>query len=250
MSQNEQQKVASLGNPPSQGNPIPQIVRRGFSELTATTPQVAKVAKVFNWKPEKLLVRVQRALPALFEQHIYLAVAGNVRIHPESLAKILEVYRGSKPLSEGDLERRPLGKNVVSNSFGDFSDFFEACINLVKVVTKEYEAFGITMHFAAEIVSAYGPGQPEQVIEMIDTNLDECCEYFHVKSGSYSRRLRTCTWIFLKEVLPELRERGIPNVLDPSELFSHQSFQRRFLEESSDERYLETEIRTLLQGEL
>src|SRR6266481_2244098 len=167
-------------------------------ELTTTNPMVVALSKAFRWKPETVIARIERALPNKFEQQVYLGVAESFRIRPESLAKLLELYRGGKPLSPSDLERRPMGKNVVSNSFGDFSDFFEACMNLVKIVSKEFEAFGIGMEFAARIVLAYGPNNPEQVIEMVDANLDECCEFFQISSHhSYPVRLRLCVWHFI-----------------------------------------------------
>jgi hypothetical protein len=224
-------------------------------ELVVTNPIVAALSKAFHWKPSTAVARIERALPDKFEQQVYLGVAESFRIHPESLAKLLSLYRGAKPLSVNDLDRRSVGKNVVANSFGDFSDFFEACMALIKVVSKEFAAFNLSMELAARIVLAYGPNNPEQVIEMIDTNLDECSEFFEIStSRPYGERMRMCTWFFITDILPELQRRGVPNPLDTSEFIGDLAWQTYCLgEELSVDREdpeLEKRIRELVRGDI
>ncbi len=260
MSQHEDksEETGATGNPsskegsPSQ-NPKQDLVPAERYSLTPANPIIVGLSRAFHWTPATAITRIEQALPDKFEQQVYLGVAESFRIHPESLAKLLRLYRGSKPLSVHDLERRPMGQNVVSNSFGDFSDFFEACMNLVKVVAKEFEAFSINMEFAARIVLAYGPNNPEQVIEMIDANLDECCDFFGIsKYRGYGARLRICTWYFVDRLLPELMNRGVPNVLDPDEFIGDRALQRYCLgEESASERRdpdFERQLHDLLHG--
>jgi hypothetical protein len=222
--------------------------------LVPTNPTVVSLSRAFKWNPETVIARVQRALPVQFEQQIYLAVAESFRIHPESLAKLLLIYRGSKPLSITDLERRELGKNVVSNSFGDFSDFFEACMHLVKIVSKEYEAFGLSMDLAAHIVLTFGVNHPEALIEMIDTNLEECCDFFGIsRHQPYSLQMRLCVWCYITKLLPLLREAGIPDVLDPTEFMGHERFRQKCFNQALGNDELEEavpieKIRELLRG--
>ena len=222
-------------------------------DLMITNPTVVALSKAFHWKPETTIARIERALPAKFEQQVYLAVAESFRIQPESLAKILAIYRGPKPLSVTDLERRTLGKNVVTNSFGDFADFFEACMNLVKIIVKEYEAFVPSMELAAFIVQAFGNNHPEALIEMIDTNLDEFCEFFEISiHHTYSERMRLCTWLYIVKLLPKLRKQGVPDVLNVEEFFTHDALRRQCLKEKFDiensEDDLLREVHDILNG--
>jgi hypothetical protein len=219
----------------------------GQFELVPTNPAVLAVSKALHWKPETAIIHIQRALPAKFEQQVYLRIGPDFGMKPESLAKILSIYRGSKPLCENDRERYVIGENLVVSSLSEASDFIEACMDLVKVIAKEYPAFGLSHTLAALIVQAYGTDSPEQVVEMIDTNLDELCEYFEVGSKrSYSERMRICVYLFIQNLLPELRRRGVPNPLDLDE-FIHGTLGK----EETDIESLEfkQKLHTLLNGD-
>ena len=247
--QDSPQKESGPGTPSSQAlAPLERFA------LAVTNPTVISLSKAFNWKPETVIARVERALPEKFEQQVYLAVAESFRIRPESLALLLDIWRGGKPLTIHDLERRQIGQNVVANSFGNFSDFFEACMSLIKIVCKEYQAFGISMELAAHIVLAFGVNQPEALIEMIDTNLDECCEFFGVSlHRSYHERMRICTWSYIEHLLPKLREQGIPDVLDPSEFIGHEELRRHCIRqaldgEAGDHERIPEAVREILKG--
>ena len=228
------------------------IAERKLGEITVASPQILAVAQAFNMAPQKLLVRVKNCLPAVFEQHVYLEVAHDFRIHPETMAKILAVYRAGRPLSESDLERRPVGQNTVSNTFGDFADFFECVMNFIKLIPKEYPGFAVGAELAADIVVAYGKESPERVIEMIAANLDEMCEYYNIQRGTACGRLRTCVYRFMRQTLPRLRARGIPDLLDVDEILSALSSWKDswcLEDDAGDTITVRDELRTLGEGD-
>jgi hypothetical protein len=215
---------------------------------------VIKLARRLRWSAKVAVARIERALPVKFEQQVYLSVADGFSIHPESLAKLLAMFRGDRPLAIEDLENRPSGsKNIVVNRFGEFSDFLSACMNLVKIVPQEFCGLALGMELAGKMVMEYGTKNPEQVIEMIDTNLDECCEFFGISPfHDYPKRMRLCIWNYMDNILPELRKRGVPDPLDPAEFIGDWSFQRycsgEHLDVYDDDPVLRREIHDLLKG--
>lgn len=180
--------------------------------LTVTHPQVQQLAKAFRWRPQTAIARIERALPAKFEQQIYLVVGSQFRILPESLAKLLHLYRARKYFQLQDLEQRPVGKNLVSNPFGQFTDYFAGCMNLWRLVAGEFSVSFLSLELVGRLVLAYGTEEPERIIELLDTNLDECCRILGISTHrSYPERMRLCLWLFVTEILTCCRARGIPD---------------------------------------
>jgi hypothetical protein len=205
-----------------------------------------KVAETFKWRPARALQRIKDALPSVFEQHLYVVLAPHFRIHPETLAKLRKIY-SDKPLSIDDLKRKDAGQGLRTNPLGNFSDFFGACMNLVKIVTKEYSAFSMSMEIAGRIVLAYGVENPEGAIEMIDDALDNWCELFNVDADrSYSERMRICTWILVDNLLPQLEDRGIPAPLRFEDVSEYEWLRNSF--ESTDSDAIERQLNEIRNG--
>jgi hypothetical protein len=195
-----------------------QITRKGDSPASAslvpTNPRVLSLAKRFRWKPETVISRIKRALPAPLEQEIYLGIGPDFRMFPESLAKLLRFFLGQERLEIEDLESVTVGNNLVYSRFKNFADFLQECLNLLKIVSKEYSDFSLTIEQAAVIVSTYGNDHPERLIEMVDTNLDELCEILGVGEGhTYRYRMQICVWLMVTKVIPENRESCRPEIL-------------------------------------
>ena len=200
----------------------------GGFELKASNPVVHSLAIKLNWKPETVVRRVSTALSEKFEQQVYLSVATQFSIHPESMAKLLVIYRGDTPLTASSLERRKIGENLLSNSFGEFIEYLEECMNLIRIVTAEHQAFSMSMELAGIIVSTYGK-ESERFIEMVDSNLDDCCNFMGVNTKrSYSEKMRTCIFLIISKVFPQLKIRGVPDPLDISDLFEDEDFRAAF----------------------
>jgi hypothetical protein len=187
--------------------------------LVPDNPSIVKLSKRLRWKPETAIRRIQHALPAPVEQQIYLELAADFGILPESMAKLLRFYIGEESLELDDLDPHSVGDNLVSTKFTNFVEFLVQCLNLLKIVAKEFTSFSLTIEHAAIIVTHYGTDQPEALLEMIDGNLEELCEMVGISNEkSYEYRMRTCVWVVVKTVIAENRKSGRPDILDPSDL--------------------------------
>lgn len=213
-----------------------ELVPIGRFDLVPANPSVQTIARAFHWKPNTVIVRIERALPTKFEQQVYLTVASDFRIHPESLAKLLHLWRGEHPLQLSDLEYTVVAPHIVSSRFGNFVRYLEACLSLLKIVSMEYNAFPVTVEFAGMIVLAYGSDEPERLIELIDAQLEECCEVLGIGNNhSYSVRMRLCVWVFVTKIIPYNRAHGLPDILDLSDFFEYGRGQRAYFRSALDE---------------
>ncbi len=198
--------------------------------LVPSNPSVQKLATRLRWTPERAIIRIQRALPAPMEQQIYLAVASDFGILPESMAKLLRLYLGQQELQLEDLRPHPIGKNLQSSKFGSFAEYLRECLNLLKIVSKEYSAFSLTIEHAGMIVLHYGTDNPELLIEMVDLNLEEMCDVLGISNEyPYGKRMGTCIWLMVKVVIPENRRNGCPDILDISDFLIMSSTRRHEL---------------------
>lgn len=211
-------------------NSLKEAIVPRESGLVPQNPAVQKLSRRLRWSPERAITRIQRALPARVEQEVYLALAADFGLLPESMAKLLRFYLGEEHLELEDLQPKPVGPNLVTSRFAEFAEFLRECLNLLKLISKEFSSFSITIEHAAMIVLHYGTEQPERLIEMIDGNLEELCELLGVSNEHpYSVRMRLCIWLMVTKVIPENRSQGIPDVLDISDILAMSSMRRREL---------------------
>ena len=210
-----------------------QMTVKGGNELVVSNPSVMKLARRLRWTPERAIIRIKRALPAPFEQQIYLELASDFGILPESMAKLLRFYLGEEQLDIEDLEFRQVGPNLVTSKFVDFAEFLRECLSLLKLVSKEFTSFSLNIEYAAMIVRHYGTDQPELLIEMVDGNLEELCELLGVSNEhSYSQRMRLCIWLMVTKIISENQLAGRPDFLDITDILTISSTRRRALRQA------------------
>lgn len=198
--------------------------------LVITNPRVQKLAKHLKWKPQTAVARIERALPAKMEQQIYLALASDFAILPESMAKLLRLYLGHEQLQLDDLNPRPVGRNLIHSKFITFAEFLRESLNFLKIVAKEYTAFSLSIDQAGFMVLNYGTDNPQLLIEMVDTNLEEMCEVLGISNDkAYSVRMRLCIWIVVSKIIPENRRKGQTDALDITDFLEMSSVRRHNL---------------------
>jgi hypothetical protein len=207
--------------------------------LVPSSPMVQSIAHRFRWRPETTIARIKRALPSVLEQQIYLAIApraGESGILPESMAKLLRLFLGHQELQLQDIAPGSPGRM----RFTLFAEFLGDCINLLKIVTKEYTAFSLSIENAGMIVLHYGKDDPERLIEMVDCNLEEMCEVLDISNNlGYSLRMRMCVAMVVKKVIPDNHRSGTPDLLDLTDflnmpLAQRQNLRRALSEEAPD----------------
>lgn len=152
----------------------------GNRTLTPTNLRVKGVARKMNWNAETVIRRVQNALPAPVEQQIYLEVALSYRIYPESLKKMLDVFRESDALRDIDRDWFSVGPNLVKSRFDDVINKVEQALKLVDKDSDEAD-FMMSMKSAAQLVESYGE-HAEDVLGVIIENVAEVARLLDIKS--------------------------------------------------------------------
>lgn len=182
------------------------------ASLVPSNPKVQAIAQRFRWSPEALIKRIQSALPAIVEQQIYLQVAKDLRMQPESLAKILRAYLGTQELQVADLEDYVVGENLIANRITDVADFLAGVFNLVNKVDSDFHEFGISMQDAAQLVIQYGADGAEAAIDHIDKNWEAIGQHlgFNQRHMKYPRVMGTAIAFLVNEAIPDLEKRGLP----------------------------------------
>jgi hypothetical protein len=163
------------------------------------------------------------------EQQIYLAIAPQADesgLLPESMAKLLRLFLGYQKLQLNDLAPGSKGRT----RFDSFAEFLGDCINLLKIVTKEYDTFSLKIEHAGMIVLQYGKDDPERLIEMIDCNLEEICEVLDISNSiGYEKRMGICLSVIVNKIIPENHKSGAPDLLDMTDFLNMPSAKRNHL---------------------
>jgi hypothetical protein len=205
------------------------IIRDERYALVPSNQNIQKIATRLRWRPETAIVRIKRALPSFLEQQIYLTIAplrNESALLPESLAKLLRLYLGHQELQLEDVAPGSVGRS----RFESFVEFLGDCINLLKVVTKEFDALSLKIEHAGLIVLHYGKDDPERLIEMIDCNLEEMCEVLNISNRmSYAKKMGICISVVVMKIIPVNNRNGTPDLLDLTGFLSMSSVQRHNL---------------------
>ncbi|MHB1316649.1 MAG: hypothetical protein ACYCZW_02205 [Minisyncoccota bacterium] len=224
------------------------LVVREELTLTITNPVVTSISRHLRWRPVTTIARIERALPSILEQQIYLAIApqiGESGLLPESLAKLLRIFLGSKELRLEDLT----SGYPTSRNLDEFIEFLGECINLLKLITREYSTFSLRIDDAARIVLCYGTNDPERLIEMVDNELERICEVLNISNNiSYSVRMGICVNIIATKVISENRKSGAPDLLDLTDFINMTSIKRHCIRKCVDQEvpdYLASDLHNL-----
>lgn len=199
--------------------------------LVAQNPKVQAIAKSLRINAERLVVRIESALPAVVEQQLYLQVGGDFRLQPESMAKLLREYLGDHQLIATDLVSRPLGENLVYNRFNDVADFLQQVFNLI---SKDLD-IPVSMRNAAKLVIAYGE-HAEEVVDDLIANSDYLRERFKLKTSRTERVVSFGISFLVEKVLPKMAKEGRPHPRTLSEYFEMEGLSEALTLMIADER--------------
>lgn len=203
-------------------------------ETTALVPQnamVQAVATTLRINPERLIVRIQKALPAVVEQQLYLQVGGDFRLQPESMAKLLREYLGDQELVAADLTSRSLGGNLVSNRFNDVAGFLQQVFG---VISKDLD-IPVSMRHAARLVIAYGE-HAEEVLDDLIANAEYIRERFKLKTRKTERIVGFGIGFLVDKVLPKMAREGRPHPRTLTEYFEREGLSESLRLMIADER--------------
>ncbi len=144
---------------------------------------VRKAGLSFGWKPETVLSRMERALPSVLEQILYLRVGVDFRLMPETFSKILREYLGVRELQLVDL--KPLGN--TESKFDETVRFLASVLSILDKESLDYPGSGVSTLVATRIAKRYGPDHVIHILDSVMTNLDAIREFLGFRSASDDR---------------------------------------------------------------
>lgn len=144
---------------------------------------VRKASLSFGWKPETVLSRMERALPSVLEQVLYLRVGVDFRLLPETFSKILREYLGVRELQLVDL--KPLG--TTESKFDETVRFLASVLSILDKESLDYPGSGLSTLVATRIAKRYGPDHVIYILDSVMTNLDAIREFLGFRSASDER---------------------------------------------------------------
>lgn len=134
--------------------------------LVPSDPRVITVARRFGWRPTTVIARITQALPAVTERQLYLEVAKDYGMRPESFAIIIRNYLGARELTSQDLEERGVAKELVN--------FLLQTLSILSEDKEEWD-IRIGTKIAARLATQFGD-DAITVIDGIYANIDEITE--------------------------------------------------------------------------
>ena len=159
---------------------IPALVGQDKTTLVPSNPRVRSIAYKMRWSVDTVIRRVENALTSPVEQQIYLQVALEYRIHPESLKKMLDIFRGDHDLQPSDLQQLQVGPNLVKSKFDEITLKVEQALLLIDK-TSDTSDYIMSMACAAQLVEAYGD-YAEEVVAQIINNMGSVADLLEIKN--------------------------------------------------------------------
>lgn len=178
---------------------IPAAVGTDKTALVPTNPRVANIAFRLRWNAETVIRRVENALPSKVEQQLYLRVAGGYRIHPESLAKLLQVFRGEQELQSADLEQKSIGEHLVSSRFDEILEKVEHALAILDKSADSAE-YMMSVHNAAVLVEHYGEHSLDMLGEIIE-NVATVAELLGIHTTNERKIIGVAVKVLVEEVI-------------------------------------------------
>lgn len=198
---------------------IPALTSQDKTALVPSNPRVKSIAFRFRWGVDTVIKRVSNALPSPIEQQIYLRVAAGYRIHPESLRKMLNVFRGTDELKSTDLREVSVGQNMVVSRFDEIVEKVEQALALVDK-TSDCADYMMSMDSAAKLVEVYGDHAEEMFGEIVE-NLYDVARLLGIKSESPHIIVGVAVKVLVKKISGH--RDGNPFPLTIEEIFGHQN---------------------------
>ncbi|HEY4515257.1 MAG TPA: hypothetical protein VJJ22_03845 [Candidatus Paceibacterota bacterium] len=155
------------------------------NHLALTEPSVLAVAKRFGWKPETLLARLEKALPAVIEQTLFITLTSHMDagITPEKFAELLRML-SSMPIRIDDLRKVAVGPNMAISKIDHIGDYLQAALELLGKLTGDTNV-NLTVNQAGRLALAFGDSAFE-LIDQISEHQQEIAEYLNYNKDNYT----------------------------------------------------------------
>lgn len=150
-----------------------EMQRTSELALVPSNIQVVAIAARFRWNPETVIARIEECLPSKIEQQIYLEVAHDFGIQPESFSVILREFLGQKQIMLQDMGEKGASKEIF--------DYLLQALDLLNQDRTDWD-FRISVEIAAKLARIFGD-DALNVITDVHNNLDEIQYIMHWQFG-------------------------------------------------------------------
>lgn len=142
-----------------------------INALNKDGKRLRSIASKMHLKPETLLTKIEKALPSMVEQYMYLRLSADFRIHPETLSKLLRCYLGKEMLEPKDLQTKVLGNGIAIRKVDQVAEFLETCFSLLDKSSEDYSGLRLGAEAVARFVKYFGHDHAENMMASIANEL-------------------------------------------------------------------------------
>lgn len=192
--------------------PTVALEHSSLYELKVTDPKVLKIASKLRLKPATVITKIEKALPAVVEQHMYLERGAEYRILPNSLKIILRTFLGERELKYQDLA----DENSI---FDSVEEYLDEVLTLQEKTSLQYDGVNLSMETASKLVLAYG-SNTDQIIDSIEANIEELGIRLGMRYRSPEIIMGYAISFLVDDVLEYNQKHGLPNVTDIMDHFN------------------------------
>lgn len=140
------------------------VVTGEGTKLQVMDPNVQSLAKHLGWRPDTVIARIERHLPARIQQDMYLLTVRDwIPILPETFARVLEYVSPYQRVTQELLERDE--KKVIA-----IGDNIALLLSLL-AWGKEEDSTIIDVESAARLAAMYGD-YAEDILDLVEDTLD------------------------------------------------------------------------------
>jgi DNA-binding transcriptional regulator YhcF (GntR family) len=182
------------------------------TSLTIDNPKVRQVAEQLGWSPLTVVTRTQKALESQLEREIYLEIAIERSMEPETANKIFRSLFDQQLLQISDLKDRIVGENLKTNKLWKLGDFLDQVLQLMT-------DYNISTQDACSIVHAYGDNV-EIVLNSINVHIEFFAERFKIEYESDAKAMGIALAVLADTIIPFCESEGVPYFFDVVDYFA------------------------------
>ncbi len=203
------------------------LERKIAEALAPHNPALQLVAKKLHLKPETLIGHIKRDLPAPVEQYVYLQLARDFSIRPETLKKILREILGDQVIQVGHLDQRKVGENLAIRPIDRIAEKIEAALNFLHKLSIDYQGLRLGSTRIAQLISVYDIEDAEALVDSIVSNLCLVRERLHMSNKSDNKVIRAGIYFCIECIE---NDPTLSNITDIRSFFEDQDdLMRRFI---------------------
>jgi hypothetical protein len=182
---------------------------------------LAQTAKQFRWNTSTLTTHMNRYLPSVVEQALYLSIAPDFRHRPKTVAIVLRRFFGEQELKAQDLIKYSPEGQYPTSTFDQLLPKIEQVLELILRVKNDYEDLRLGADTAACLVEVYGDNA-NVLIESIFNRIEEIRRVMKCNKNSMENTVaRKALKFWAITIYPYCRTHDVPDFLEFMDFFDN-----------------------------